>query len=388
MTSNNVWEYYWTYDNRIASSTSGTATSTYGYDHSGIRVSLFDGTATTTYPNKYYNIAGATTTKHIFLGGQIIATIEGNGSATSTYYIHTDHLGGSSIITDSSGDIEQLIDYYPFGDMRLNETSGGFDEQRKFTGHEYDEDTGLNYMKARYQNPAVGRFVSVDPVHNKIGTKKFNELLLKNKYTPKNSITLIIWLSDNEEIDNNLLLYDYLTNPQILNSYSYVSNNPLIYTDPLGETESAEKVVNFISGRGWKSDLQLTDISKIPTMLVSPETAKREKTYISTPEHATNATLRAARPSPPSYNQRRKISNSLNKISAGANALGKTVNTQGFGASLTLTTASAVLPLGPEASMSVIVSYPVIEMAVRAIVPATTLLSAALGTMSNWLMNP
>ncbi|MFC1615492.1 RHS repeat domain-containing protein, partial [Patescibacteria group bacterium] len=225
LTSNSVWDYYWTYNNRIASSTSGTATSTYAYDHSGIRVSLFDGTATTTYPNKYYNIAGATTTRHIFLGDQIIATVEGNGTATSTYYIHTDHLSGSNVITDSSGNLEQLIDYYPFGDMRLNEKDGEFDEQRKFTGHEHDDDTGLEYMLARYQNPAVGRFLSVDPVHRDIG-------LSNDKFKEKYGKEFIPDMTDHKVYESKALLL----NPQSLNGYSYSINNPIIYFDPNGET--------------------------------------------------------------------------------------------------------------------------------------------------------
>ncbi|MFC1613193.1 RHS repeat-associated core domain-containing protein [Patescibacteria group bacterium] len=151
---------------------------------------------------------GATTTKHIFLGGQIIATVEGNGTATSTYYIHTDHLGGSSIISDSSGDLEQLIDYYPFGDMRLNEKEGSFDEQRKFTGHEHDDDTDLEYMMARYYSGDSGRFLSVD-----VAIKSPNK--------------------------------DLLTKPQELNSYSYVANNPLKYIDPTGE--SVELVVRTVN---------------------------------------------------------------------------------------------------------------------------------------------
>ncbi len=102
------------------------------------------------------------------------------------------------MITDESGSLVQLLDYYPFGDVRLDEKEGGFDEQRKFTGHEHDGDTGLNYMKARYQNAAVGKFLSIDPI-----------TLVPNK--------------------------DLLTKPQEQNSYSYVANNPLKHIDPTGE---------------------------------------------------------------------------------------------------------------------------------------------------------
>ena len=93
----------------------------------------------------------------------------------------------------------QVLDYYPFGDIRLNEQESSFDEQRKFTGHEFDSDTDLNYMVARYQNPSIGRFISVDPA-----------------------------------VDRNP--QKFLKNPQLLNSYSYARNNPLILVDLDGET--------------------------------------------------------------------------------------------------------------------------------------------------------
>jgi len=72
--------------------------STYTYDHQGQRIKLDNGTNTSIYPSKYYNISSdGTITKHIFTpSGELLATIEGNGTATSTKYIHTDYLGGSS----------------------------------------------------------------------------------------------------------------------------------------------------------------------------------------------------------------------------------------------------------------------------------------------------
>ncbi len=50
---------------------------------------------------------------------------------------------------------------YPFGGIRID--SGSFNEQRKYAGHEYDSDTALSYMDARYYDSAIGRFVSEDP---------------------------------------------------------------------------------------------------------------------------------------------------------------------------------------------------------------------------------
>ena len=61
-----------------------------------------------------------------------------------------------------------------------------------YTGQEYDAETGLLYLRARYYDPAIGRFISADPYWGR------------------------------------------LNEPASQNRYSYVHNNPLMYTDPLG----------------------------------------------------------------------------------------------------------------------------------------------------------
>jgi len=190
--------YTWDYRNRLNSSTVSSNLTLYEYDFNNIRTAKGDGTATTTYANAYYNVKGATTTKHI-LGpdGELLATIESTGGVAKTYYIHTDHLGGTAVVTDEDGEVVQTLDYYPFGETRVNTKAAGFDEQQKFTGHEYDEDTDLTYAKARYLDQDIGKFLSQD---------------LLVRHIPQ------IFIGD----------------PQLLNAYSYVRNNPLMFYDPTG----------------------------------------------------------------------------------------------------------------------------------------------------------
>ncbi|MEN9557763.1 MAG: hypothetical protein RL141_132, partial [Candidatus Parcubacteria bacterium] len=149
-----------------------------------------------------YNIATAAT-KHLFLGDEVIATITGTGATAQVQYALTDHLSGSSVVTNATGTIIELMDYYPFGDIRLDRKTTTFSEQRKFIGQEYDVDTGLSYLNARYLNGKMGRFVSQDPAYLSVGTKQFDQRLLSN--------------------------------PQVLNSYSYAFNNPIRISDPDGK---------------------------------------------------------------------------------------------------------------------------------------------------------
>jgi hypothetical protein len=45
------------------------------------------------------------------------------------------------------GTVAEVIEYYPFGGIRVNQqATSTLGEQRRFTGHEFDAGTGLNYM--------------------------------------------------------------------------------------------------------------------------------------------------------------------------------------------------------------------------------------------------
>jgi RHS repeat-associated protein len=116
--------------------------------------------------------------------------------AGGTRYFYLDHLGTPRLIKDGTGQVLAAHDYYAFGE----ELAPGLDQEpKKFTGHERDfngssVDDDLDYMHARYFAPEIGRFLQGDPsaVSYKIGI------------------------------------------PQSWNRYSYVLNNPLLYTDPRG----------------------------------------------------------------------------------------------------------------------------------------------------------
>ena len=60
----------------MTQSGNGTATSTYDYDYMGSRVLQTAGGLTTKYANKLYSTNGATTTKYIYAGGMLVASVE------------------------------------------------------------------------------------------------------------------------------------------------------------------------------------------------------------------------------------------------------------------------------------------------------------------------
>ena len=119
----------------------------------------------------------------------------------------TDHLGSSNIATDISGRVLEVIEYYPYGRIRYQETKKDL-SYYKFTGKELDEESDLFYFGARYYDPVVCRFISVDP--------------LEAKYYK----------------------------PQDFNMYGYCRNNPVNLIDPTGLETSGNENGGDTGGTG------------------------------------------------------------------------------------------------------------------------------------------
>ena len=84
-------------------------------------------------------------TESIFAGDLLVATIEDDGETTTPYYIHSDQLNSSNVITDENGEMDQLLDYYPYGGERINDQISSQDTARKYIGQIRDEN-GLDYL--------------------------------------------------------------------------------------------------------------------------------------------------------------------------------------------------------------------------------------------------
>jgi len=123
---------------------------------------------------------------HLVLGA-------GGDPEVKIYFYHLDHLGTPRVITDENGQVVSTHKYLPFGEELSPVPSTN---SHKFTGHERDNETGLDYMLARYYSSGgTFRFGSVDPSAMSIS----------------------------------------LLNPQSWNRYSYAANNPVRYLDPDGK---------------------------------------------------------------------------------------------------------------------------------------------------------
>jgi len=92
---------------------------------------------------------------------------------------------------------------YEVTNKRIKEKKWGYVNKYKFANKQEDTETDLQYFEKRYYDNRIGRFTTEDPVFWEVGLTK----------RP----------------------WQYFTDPQQWNTYSYVKNSPLIYTDPTGE---------------------------------------------------------------------------------------------------------------------------------------------------------
>ena len=79
----------------------------------------------------------------------------------ATYFYGQDGLGSTTALFTTSGAIAASYSYGAFGNLISGESS--VVNPYRYTGRELDAETGLYYYRARYYDPAVGRFLSEDP---------------------------------------------------------------------------------------------------------------------------------------------------------------------------------------------------------------------------------
>ncbi|WP_231847478.1 RHS repeat domain-containing protein [Flavobacterium branchiophilum] len=88
----------------------------------------------------------------------------GLGLETEQYFFHPDHLGSSNYITNFVGEVSQHSEYFAFGESFVEEHKNSHNSPYKFNGKELDEESGLYYYGARYYDPRISIWASVDPL--------------------------------------------------------------------------------------------------------------------------------------------------------------------------------------------------------------------------------
>jgi RHS repeat-associated protein len=173
----------------------------YVYDQNGNRrkkvIYNSDGTTSTSYyvNNNFVQVVdstGITNEKYYYLQGKQVGKKVSDeiSFAQELSFYHADHLGSTRLVTDSNTNVIAYLSYKPFGEI-IDSTDN---ERFLYTGKELDSATNNYYLGARYLNPAK----------------------------------LYSFTQPDQNIPN-------VYNPQDLNRYTYVRNNPYKYTDPDGK---------------------------------------------------------------------------------------------------------------------------------------------------------
>jgi RHS repeat-associated protein len=187
MTDDSVNAYTWNGEMRLNSAVSVT----YTYDGDGKRVEKSSGTYYWRNPAGTVlaetSTSGATQNEYIYFNGARIAR---HDSTADVYYYFSDQIGTAQLITNSSGTVCYDSDSTPFGYQMAYTTSCS--QEFQFAGMQLDSETANYSTWYRYYEPNLGRWMTPD---RKPGS---------------------------------------VSNPQSLNRYAYVSNNPTNLTDPLG----------------------------------------------------------------------------------------------------------------------------------------------------------
>ena len=126
----------------------------------------------------------------------------------TTYWQHGDHLGSASWVTDTNGLDYQHLQYMPWGEPWVDQRKTGYSYNTRYTfsGKERDEETGFSYFGARYYQPSLSIWLSVDPMADKYPGLSPYAYCGDNpvKYIDPNGEEKLIWLDrknkDNEKI--------------------------------------------------------------------------------------------------------------------------------------------------------------------------------------------
>jgi RHS repeat-associated protein len=191
-------------EGRLASAESGGSRVTFGYAPNGDRISRQEG--------------GAAPTRYVHDRGNLLEELAADGSPLAlyvhapgvdrplamirggrTFYYHVDRLGTVALMTDDTGAVAASYDTDAFGNVLSASFPGGSAAAANpfvFAAREYDAKLKLYYLRARYYDPALGRFLTPDPTPGALGR------------------------------------------PESLNRFAYASNAPTRFTDPSGATPS------------------------------------------------------------------------------------------------------------------------------------------------------
>jgi RHS repeat-associated protein len=200
----------WDEENRLAAVADNGQTTRFLYDAEGTRTNKAGQNGETLYVNRWFSLRNGTiTSKHVFADDIRLATKvspDPTPPLERAYFYQADHLGSTNLVTDDQGTVYQHLEYFPSGEIWVDERSETQRTPYLFSGKELDEETGLSYFGFRYYDPRQGQWISADPI--------LDEMLDVGS------------LAQPHLVPSPFQLTGY--------PYTYVANDPLGFVDPAG----------------------------------------------------------------------------------------------------------------------------------------------------------
>ncbi|THB68537.1 MAG: sugar-binding protein, partial [Gammaproteobacteria bacterium] len=158
-------EFEYNDQNQLTKVTKGKQETAYQYDPLGRRISKKDNFGETRF---------------LWNGNQLLSESRGEINKTylfepggfrplafvqdqKVYHYHVDHLGTPQEISNEQGEIVWSVQYRAYGNVVKKEIEQ-IENNLRFQGQYFDEETGLHYNRFRYYNPTTGRFINQDPI--------------------------------------------------------------------------------------------------------------------------------------------------------------------------------------------------------------------------------
>jgi RHS repeat-associated protein len=85
-------------------------------------------------------------------------------TAGTTYYFLQDHLGSSSLLVKGDGEIQEHLEYFPDGEVWIDQNYASINNGYRFTGKFLDEETEFYDLGQRFYDPKTSLWLGVDPL--------------------------------------------------------------------------------------------------------------------------------------------------------------------------------------------------------------------------------